>query len=38
VVFGLALGRGVEAVGNEVEQNAGDFLREQVELASGRIE
>ena len=38
MVFGLALGRGVEAVGNEVEKHAGDLLREQIDLARGRIE
>ena len=38
VGFRFALGRGVEAVGNQVEQHAGDLLREQIDLAGGRIE
>src|SRR5580704_14219615 len=34
----FALGRGVKAIRDQVEQNAGDFLREAVDLAGGRIE
>ena len=34
----LALGRGIEAVGDQVEQNPGNLLREQINLAGGRIE
>ena len=36
--FGLALGRSIEAVRDQIEQHPGDLLGEHVDLASGRIE
>ena len=35
---GLALGRGIEAVRDQVQQHARDLLRIEVDVAGGRIE
>jgi hypothetical protein len=37
ISFHFALRRGIEAVGDHVEQRPGDLLREQINLTSGRI-
>ena len=38
LVLGLALGRSIEAVRDQIEKRAGDFLRKQFDCASVRIE